>query len=225
MDLTQLDYGSARDHMVDSQLRPNRIIDPRLIRAMRTLPRERFLPPELAEIAYIDEDIALPGGRNMMEPLVLANLIKLAKLKPGERVLVVAAGSGYGAAVLDACGAKVTALEEDPALLERARRVLPDVAPGVTLVEGPLVAGRPGPWDVILIEGAVPQIPAAIGGQLNAHGGRLVTVLVQPPGLPRGVLAEPINPGAPEPKLRAQPYFDCATPMLPAFRPPPSFRF
>jgi protein-L-isoaspartate(D-aspartate) O-methyltransferase len=225
MDLTQLDYVSARDHMVDSQLRPNRIVDPRLIRAMRTLPRERFLPPELSDVAYIDEDIALPGGRNMMEPLVLANLIKLAKVKQGERVLVVAAGSGYGAAVLDACGAKVTALEQDPALLERARRVLAEVAPGVTVEEGPLRAGRPGPWDVILIEGAVPQIPAAIGGQLNAHGGRLVTVLTQPSGLARGVLAEPINPGASEPKLRAQPYFDCATPMLPAFRPAPSFKF
>jgi protein-L-isoaspartate(D-aspartate) O-methyltransferase len=225
MDLTQLDYASARDHMVDGQLRPNRIVDPRLIRAARTIPRERFLPPELAGMAYVDEDVALPHGRNMMEPLVLANLIQLAKVRNGERVLVVAAGAGYGAALLDACGAQVTALEEDPALLERARTVLPGIAPGVAIVEGPLIEGRPGPWDLIMIEGAVAQIPAAIGAQLNPHGGRLVTVMAHPPGLPRGVLAEPINPGAPEPKLRAQPYFDCATPMLPVFRAKPTFKF
>ncbi len=176
-------------------------------------------------MAYVDEDVPLPGGRNMMEPLVLANLIQLAKVRQGERVLVVGAGAGYGAALLDALGASVTALEEDPALLARARAVLPEVAPGVTVVEGPLTAGLPGPWDIIMIEGAVPQIPAAIGGQLNAHGGRLVTVMATPPGLSRGVLAEPINPGAPEPKLRAQPHFDCATPMLPAFRIKPTFKF
>lgn len=225
MDLTQLDYVSARDHMVDSQLRPNRIVDPRLIRAMRTIPRERFLPPELADMAYVDEDVRLPGGRNFMEPLVLAKLIQLAKVRQGERVLVVGAGAGYGAAVLQALGGNVTALEEDPALLERARQVLPELAPGVTITPGALAQGRPGPWDVILIEGAVPQIPAAIGSQLNPQGGRLVTVLAQPPGLAKGVLAEAINPGAPEPTLRAQPYFDCATPGLPAFRPKPAFKF
>ena len=225
MDLTQLDYASARDHMVDSQLRPNRIVDPRVIRASRTIAREQFLPPALAGMAYADEDVPLPGGRNMMEPLVLANLIQLAKIRRGERVLVIGAGAGYGAALIDACGASVTALEEDPALLERARAVLPGVAPGVAVVEGPLIEGRPGPWDVILIEGAVPQIPVAIGAQLNAHGGRLVTVMAQPPGLPRGVLAEPINPGAPESTLRVQPYFDCATPILPAFRAKLAFKF
>src|SRR5579875_3865861 len=127
MDLTTLDFAAARDHMVDSQIRPNRIIDPRIIRAMRTLPRERFLPPQLASQAYIDEDLPLPGGRNFMEPLVLARLIQLA----------------------------------------RARTVLPAVAPEVRLVEGELPAGQPGPWDVILIEGAVREIPHNIAGELN----------------------------------------------------------
>ncbi len=125
MDLTTFDFAAARDHMVDSQIRPNRIVDPRIIRAMRTLPRERFLPPELASQAYIDEDLPLPGGRTFMEPLVLARLIQLARVRNGERVLVVGAGAGYGAAVLAACGAAVTALESDAKLLDRARAVLP----------------------------------------------------------------------------------------------------
>ncbi len=215
--------------MVDSQIRPDRIVDPRIIRAMRTLPRERFVPADRASMAYIDEDLRLPGGRVLMEPRVLAHLVQSARVRAGERVLVVGAGTGYGAAVLDACGAAVTALEEDEALLTLARAVLPSFAPKVVLKAGPLTDGLPGPWDVILIEGAVSEIPAQIGATLNHQGGRLVTVLAQRGtpggGLGKGVLAEPINPGSPRITLRAQPQFDCATPLLPAFEAAPAFQF
>lgn len=225
MDATTLDYAAARDRMVDGQIRPNKVIDPRIIRAMRTLPRERFLPPALAGLAYIDEDITMPGGRALMEPMVIARLAQLARVRAGERVLVVGAGSGYGAAVLAACGGMVTALEEDKALLAMARNLLPGLAPGIEIREGKLDEGAPGPWDVIMIEGAVPEIPQAIALQLQPHGGRLVTVLAQGPGLGQGVLAEPVDPTAPNPTLRAQAEFDCATPLLPAFKPRPGFRF
>ena len=211
--------------MVDSQIRPDRVVDPRIIRAMRTLPRERFVPPERASMAYIDEDVRLPGGRVLMEPRVLAHLVQSARVRAGERVLVIGAGTGYGAALLDACGAAVTALEEDEALLAIARAVLPSVAPKVVLQAGRLQDGLPGPWDVILIEGAVTEIPPLIGATLNHQGGRLVTVLARNGGMGKGVLAEPINPGAPQVTLRAQPQFDCATPMLPAFLAAPVFQF
>ncbi len=92
-------------------------------------------------------------------------------------------------------------------------------------MEGDLRAGLPGPWDVILIEGAVREIPPNVAGELNGHGGRLVTVLARSPGLGSGVLAEPINPGEAHPVVRAHAEFDCATPYLPAFLPPPSFSF
>ena len=225
MDLPTLDYSSARDHMVDGQVRPNKVIDPRIIRAMRTLPRERFVPPALAPVAYSDEDVALPGGRALMEPMVLARLVQLARVRAGDRVLIVGAGSGYGAAVIAACGGVVTALEEDPALLEIARQVLPAVAPTVQIMEGKLEDAAPGPWEVIMIEGAVPAIPAKVALQLRPETGRLVTVLADGPGLGQGVLAEPIDPAAPNPVLRAQAHFDCATPLLPAFRPKPGFKF
>lgn len=225
MDLPPLDYASARDHMVDCQVRPDRVVDPRIIRAMRTLPRERFVPAWQASKAYIDEDIALPGGRALMEPRVLAHLVQLAKVRAGDRVLVVGAGTGYGAAVLESCGADVTALEEDEALLAIARGVLPSVAPKVAVVAGRLTEGLPGPWDVIMIEGAVREIPPAIGATLNHQGGRLVTVLARSGGMGKGVLAEPINPGSPQVTLRAQPQFDCATPLLPAFVAAPVFQF
>ena len=180
------DYAAARDHMVDSQVRPNKVIDPRIIRAMRRLPRERFLPPASACRAYADEDVPLPGGRAMIEPMVIARLVQLLKLREHETALVVAAGSGYGAALLDACGAKVTALEDDQGLLALARLALPAIAPGVSLVEGPVAAGWPAgaPYDVILIEGAVQRVPDILAAQLRAGA-------ASPPSWP-----SPVDPAA-----------------------------
>ncbi len=222
------DYASARDHMVDGQVRPNKVIDPRITRAMRAIPRERFLPMHLASLAYADEDVPLGRGRALMEPMVIARLVQLARVREGERVLVVGAGPGYGAALLAACGGQVTAVEEDEALLAIARRTMPEFAPGATLVAGPLAAGQASgaPWDVILIEGAVRAIPSVIALQLSPRGGRLVTVLT-PGAAPggQGVLAEPGRHDTPNATLRAQPVFDCATPLLPPLLPAPAFQF
>ena len=100
---TQADlFTNARICMVDSQIRPNRVTDPRVLSAMRRLPRERFLPPNVAALAYADEDVPLGNGRFMMEPMVFARLLQAANLRENERVLVVGAGTGYGAAVLSA---------------------------------------------------------------------------------------------------------------------------
>jgi protein-L-isoaspartate(D-aspartate) O-methyltransferase len=218
------DYAQARDHMVDSQVRPNKVIDPRIIRAMRSLPRERFLPPHLVSLAYADEDVPLPRGRALMEPMVIARLAQLARVRDGERVLVVGAGAGYGAALLAACGGQVTALEDDEALLAIARAVLPSLAPGVCIQAGPPPDGLPtgAPWDVVMIEGAVRAIPPALGAQVRPDGGRLVTVLAERAGAGHGVLAEHSGAGG---VLRAQPVFDCATPLLPAFAARPTFQF
>ena len=220
-----MDYAAARDHMVDGQVRPNKVIDPRIIRAMRSLPRERFVPPTLAARAYADEDVPLPAGRCLMEPMVIARLVQAIQVRGGEKGLVVAAGSGYGAALLAACGAVVTALEDDPALLALARAALPSLAPRVTLVDGPVPAGwtADAPYDFILIEGAVETIPDVLTAQLKPHG-RLVTVIAKPGHPGQGVLAEQVHDGA-ELRLRAQPFFDCATPLLPQLRPRPAFVF
>lgn len=215
-------FADARAHMVDSQIRPNKVTDPRILQAMRSLPRERFVSAALAPLAYADEDVPLGNGRVLMEPMVLARLLQVAAPVAGEVVLVIAAGTGYGAAVLAACGARVTALEEDPTLFAQARAVLAELAPGVTVVSGPLAAGWPaeGPYDVILIEGAVREIPPAIAQQLRADGGRLVGVLTGQNGTSRAVLAEATPAG-----LRAAPIFDCATPLLPSLLPAPAFVF
>jgi protein-L-isoaspartate(D-aspartate) O-methyltransferase len=222
MDAALFDFQDARNRMVDSQIRPNKVVDPRILRAMRELPRERFVPARLRSLAYADEDVPLGNGRALMEPMVLARLIQMAAPVAGERALVVGAGPGYGAAVLAACGVNVTALEEDDGLLGMARQLLPAIAPAVTIVEGNLAAGWPqgAPWDIILIEGAVRDIPAALGAQLRPDGGRLVGVCTGRGSSGKAVLAEPTPVG-----LRAQPVFDCATPLIPSLLPEPGFVF
>jgi protein-L-isoaspartate(D-aspartate) O-methyltransferase len=222
MDRAAQAFAEARARMVDSQVRPNKVADPRIIAAMRRLPRERFIPSHLAALAYADDDVPLGEGRFLIEPAVIARMVQLAAVVAGERALVVAAGTGYGAALLAACGARVTALEENASLQATARNVLAELAPSVSLVSGPLRAGWPpgAPYEVILIEGAVPTIPAAIGEQLHRETGRLVAALAGPAGVGQAVLAEATAAG-----LRTQPMFDCATPPIPGLLAPPSFVF
>jgi protein-L-isoaspartate(D-aspartate) O-methyltransferase len=212
----------ARDCMVDSQIRPNRVTDPRILAAMRRLPRERFLPANVWALAYSDEDIPLGNGRFMMEPMVFAKLLQAASLRENERVLVVGAGTGYGAAVLAACGCRVTALEDDPSLLAIAEAVLPAEAPGVTLVSGPLAAGWPAgaPYDLILIEGAVPEIPPALAAQTLGETGRILAAINGQGRIAQAVIAEATGFG-----LSISPLFDCGTPPIPSFRKAPVFAF
>ena len=216
------DFAEARNRMVDSQIRPNKVTDPRIIAAMRRIPRERFLPPRLAAMAYVDDDVPLGRGRYLIEPMIIARLVQLTAVSPGERVLVVAAGPGYGASVIAACGARVTALEEDASLQAVARDVLAELAPSVSLVSGPMAAGWPtaAPYDVILIEGGVQAIPKAIGEQLRQQSGRLVAVTTGNERLGQAVLAEATPAG-----LRTQPMFDCATPPIPGLMRSPGFVF
>ena len=216
------EFADARTRMVDSQVRPNKVTDPRILASMRRIRRECFLPSALAARAYSDEDVPLGNGRVLTEPMVIARLIQLAAPLAGDRLLVVGAGTGYGAAVLADCGARVFTLEEDPALLGLARAALVSEAPSVTLLSGKLAAGwtEYAPYDVILIEGAVRDIPPAIAAQLRPGTGRLVTVLRSESDFGQAVLAEPTPAG-----LRAQPMFDCATPLIPVLLPAPSFVF
>jgi protein-L-isoaspartate(D-aspartate) O-methyltransferase len=219
------DMSQARRHMVDGQLRPSRVVDPRLLAAMGDIPRERFLPPNLAARAYVDEDVRLPGGRALIEPMVIARMLQMLAIRDGDRVLVVGAGTGYAAAVAARCGARVVALEEDAALVAQARRALAGLAApeALRLVEGPLVGGFPGgaPYDGILIEGEVPEVPAQIAAQL-AEGGRLATVLA---AASRGVSSRAVLGRRVGGSFSVADAFDCATLPLPAFRPKPGFVF
>ncbi|HZF75742.1 MAG TPA: protein-L-isoaspartate O-methyltransferase [Acetobacteraceae bacterium] len=220
-----MDYAEVRRKMVDGQLRPSRVTDPRILSAMGELPRERFMPPALAARAYTDEDVALPDGRAVMEPLVIARLIQMLALREDERLLLIGAGTGYGAAVAARVGARVTALEEDAGLVTAARAALGQIMPSsaVRVVHGPLTEGHAAgaPYDAILIEGEIPEIPASISGQL-AEGGRLATVLAaaQRGRSSRAVLGQRLG-GV----FTVSDVFDCAVAPLPAFLRQPGFVF
>jgi protein-L-isoaspartate(D-aspartate) O-methyltransferase len=149
-------------------------------------------------------------------------LLEAAKLRDNEHVLVVGAGSGYGAAVLAACGCRVTALEEDPSLLAIARDILAIEAPGVSLVSGHLAAGwaPQAPYDLILIEGAVSEIPAALAAQTKQETGRILAAIHAEGRVTQAVIAEATTAG-----LGISPLFDCGTPPIPSLRKAPVFAF
>src|SRR5689334_11918908 len=150
-----MDYAAARQHMIDSQIKTNKVTDPSVIEALAALPREAFVADAQKKLAYIDRPVAIGGGRRMTEPMVLARLLQLAQLKPSDTVLVVGAGTGYSAAILARLAKKVVALESAPELAERAKAIIAGFGIGnVSVVAGDLAAGRPadGPYDFILVD-------------------------------------------------------------------------
>lgn len=183
------DFETARINMVESQIRPSGITDYRITAAMREVPREAFVPRARQALAYFDEDLPLTTGgeegpaRYLMEPMTFARLLQLAEIDGDDLVLDIGCGLGYSTAVIARLGQSVVALESDAALAEKASELL--VAHEVmnaAVVTGPLRDGykAESPYDVIVVNGAVPEVPAGLFEQL-AQGGRLVAV-VEPAG-------------------------------------------
>jgi protein-L-isoaspartate(D-aspartate) O-methyltransferase len=217
-----VDYAAARLNMVEGQIKPNKVIDQALIDAMMAIPRERFVPADRRGVAYVDEDVAVGGGRVLMEPRVLGRLLNDARITSDSRVLIVGAGTGYSAALVARLAAKVVALEEDKALVATARGALSELGVrGVILAEGRLAEGwaAEGPYDVILVDGAVAEVPAALVAQL-APGGRLLTVVDDGDGVGRAMLV-----GAVDGVVSQRPLFDATTAILPGFERKPAFQF
>lgn len=208
------DFAAAREAMVESQLRPQGVTDPAVLAAMGRIERERFLPSHTRPLAYVDRAVALGNGRFLPAPAVLGQLLTQMKAEPGQRALVVGAGSGYSAAVLADMGLDVVALESDPELIAAAREQ------GVSAVSGPLEAGHPAgaPYQQVLIDGAVEYISEAIIGQL-ADGGRLGAALIDR-GITRLVVGR--KAGAAFGTLSIG---DAGVPALPGFARPTEFTF
>ena len=125
-----MDYAAARQHMIDSQIRTNKVTDPAVIEALASVPREAFVAEAQKKLAYIDRPVAIGAGRRMTEPMVLARLLQVAHLKLSDSVLVVGAGTGYSAAILSRLVKKVVALESAPELAERAMAILASLGVG-----------------------------------------------------------------------------------------------
>ena len=171
---TQLD---RRVLMVNTQLRTGDVSDHEVLEAFMDVPRERFVALSFTELAYLDREAPALGAksRRLLRPLLLARMIQAAEVRSGERALDVGGGAGYGAAILNAMGAKVVMLESDTGAVEAARREL--LGAGIDVVEGPLDRGlgSSAPFDIVVIEGAFGVMPDALIAQL-ADGGRMVGV-------------------------------------------------
>jgi|SRR5215469_116612 protein-L-isoaspartate(D-aspartate) O-methyltransferase len=214
-------FDAARARMIESQLRPNKITDRRVLNAFATIRRELFVPEQLRHIAYIDEDLPLGRGRYLMEPMVAARLLQAAA-KPRDAALVVGAGTGYEAALISVLARSVVALENDPELARYAREALVEHAiPSVSVVEGPLTQGHRarGPYDMILFGGAIAEVPITVCSQL-AEEGRLAAVVRPGDTIGRAVLM--MRTGG---LLAQRVIFDAAVPWLPCFMPRPAFVF
>ena len=216
------EFGAARAHMIESQLRPNKVTDARVLDTFGGIRRELFVPDHLRVVAYIDEDLPLSGGRYLMEPMVVARLLQAAQIERTDKVLIIGAGTGYEAALAAALARSVIALEEDPELARRARAALVEhFIASVSVVEGPLPQGyRPrAPYDVVLFCGAVADVPSEIDTQL-AEGGRVLAVVKSANGIGRATLWARTG-GV----MARRVLFDAATPLLPGFSPKPAFAF
>lgn len=165
------DFQAARRAMVESQLRPNNVYDPVVIGAMAITPREGFVSEARRASAYIDRAIPLGNGREFNPPLVTGLMLTRANVLSSDDVLIVAAGTGYIAALLAPIVASVVALEDDHTLFAALDRNMA-ASGNVTTVHGPLDKGCPkaAPYSLIIIDGAVEMIPAPLIRQLKDDG-------------------------------------------------------
>lgn len=174
-----MDFEAARKHMVDSQVRTNDVTDLRIQRAFETVAREHYLPVEFKAQAYVDREVAYAPGRSLMTPRDFSKLLAALEIQPTDLILDVGCGAGYSSAVLAQLGEMVVAVESEETLAARAQENW--AATGVVnaaVVASGLSAGaaKQGPFDVIVVSGAIETEPTALLEQLK-DGGRLGAVV------------------------------------------------
>ncbi|GAB4261689.1 MAG: protein-L-isoaspartate O-methyltransferase [Pararhodobacter sp.] len=175
------DFAARRTMMVDNQVRPSDVTKLPIIEAMLTVPRERFVPGALTEVAYVGENIDLGGGRVLLDPRTLAKMLDALDVKPHDLVLDVAPATGYSSAVIARMAEAVVAVEPDPALADEAESTLEAVgASNVALERGDATQGAPahGPYDAMIIQGGIAVLPEALEAQLK-DGGRVAALFVE----------------------------------------------
>jgi protein-L-isoaspartate(D-aspartate) O-methyltransferase len=208
-----------RLHMVNSQLRTGGIVDKVVLAAFLEVPRQRFVSPEHESLAYLDRELPARGAkfRRLLAPMVLARMFQAVTVAAGDRALDVGGGSGYGAALLAAMGAKVVLLESDAGAAETAKAELHN---HVNVIAGPLDSGAAalGPFDLIVVEGAFGVLPDRLIGLL-ADPGRLVGIDASSDS-PQAVVYEKNGGG-----ISRRVLFETKAQLLDGFKPEVSFAF
>lgn len=223
----QQNFQQARDMMVESQVRPNKVTDEAVVEAMRATPREKFLPPALAAVAYTDEDIALGHGRFMAEPMVVARLLQAAQVKKTDNVLDIGCGTGYTTALLSMLAHTVVGIEHDKHMAAEGTHMMQSLGlRNAHIVQlGDLQRGYAdkGLYDAIVIAAAVASIPESLKTQLSEDGGRLVTVIAK--GGLAGTAGTAVLVTRRGGTFHTQTLFDATTPVLVGFEAPKGFVF
>jgi protein-L-isoaspartate(D-aspartate) O-methyltransferase len=216
--MTEQNFEAMRRAMIASQLRTTGVNDAAVLAAIGAVARERFVPGDRVSLAYADTLVPLGGGRSLNPPMSLGRLLTELAPEPGEHALVVGAATGYAAAVMARLTGSVVAVEEDEKLAGFARQAL--AGTGVELVEGPLAQGAAakGPYDLVLIDGAVELVPDAILAQLR-DGGRLASAIIED-GVTRLAIGRKAGDG-----FGMAAVADAAAAILPGFAKPRPFTF
>lgn len=174
--VTKMGFFEERQLMAERQLESRGIINPRVLEAMRTVPREKFVPEELEELAYRDGTLPIGEGQTISQPYMIAKMVELLELKGGEKVLEIGAGSGYEAAVLAECASEVITMDRLKSLVALARKNLKNAGYKEVKViygDGTLGYQEEVPYDGIIVAAGSPKVPQPLLDQL-AVGGRLV---------------------------------------------------
>lgn len=218
------DMTALRTKMVDGQVRPSDVTDHRIIDAMLEVPREAFVPASLAGLAYLDRNLPVSAdgqSRCLIQPMILSRMIQAADIGADDVVLEVGCATGYGSAVMARLASSVVALEEDPALADAAAAALSSLGvDNVAVITGRLADGCPdeAPFDVILVNGSVEELPETLAGQLK-DGGRLV-VVVGAGQSARAMLYTRSGTG-----VSGRVIMNASVPTLPGFARQPAFEF
>jgi len=219
-----IDFAEMRRAMVDAQVRANDVTDLRIVAAMMETPRERFVPPAMKNFAYIDDDVTVKQGnpaRYLLDPMVLAKLLQAAEIAPDALVLDVGPATGYSTAVLAKLAGQVVAIEEDAELAAEGSSLLVDLGLlNAAYVQGPMTEGWSGeaPYDAILLNGSVDEVPKALLSQLKPDG-KLVAVVGR--GRAGRATVFTNTPGG----VGSRVVFDAGVPALPGFEVRPGFVF
>lgn len=215
------DYWPAREAMVDCQVRPSDVTRHSIIQAMLAVPRENYVPASQRPVAYAEQDVPLVKGRSLLAPRTFAKMLDTAEISPEDSVLDIGCGYGYSSAVIAQLCRGVIAIESDETMFTAAEASLINAAvDNAVVLNGPLEAGMAaeGPYDVIVIEGAISAEPKALYDQL-AEGGRLIAIWS---GKGIGQVKMSVRSGD---DIATRWIFDAAAPVLPGFEAKPSFAF
>ena len=215
------DYAVAREYMVDCQVRPSDVTRYGIVDAMLDVPRERFVPSSKRAVAYAGEAVELSKDRWLLDPRVFAKMLDAAEIEPTDDVLDIGCGMGYSSAVLSRLCRSVIAIESDEAMAKAAEETLSSLScDNVAVLTSALEAGAESeqPFDVILVQGGVADVPDALFDQLS-EGGRLVAVWME------GSFGQVRVSTKSGDSVSHRWIFDAAAPVLPGFSKVASFAF